>query len=107
MSPFAEVTVFRVVQECLTNVQKHADASREEVRFQQIDGGLHAVVKDDGNGFDAGETASTKAGESMGLLSMRERAELLGGSLTVQSSPGGGCEIVLRIPSTEVAVGTH
>ena len=78
LNPFAEVTVFRVVQECLTNVQKHANASRVEVSFRVVDGGLKTMVKDNGRGFDAHDVASSSMGKGMGLLSMRERAELLG-----------------------------
>ena len=107
LNPFAEVTVFRVVQECLTNVQKHANASRVEVSVCVVDGGLKTMVKDNGRGFDAHGVASSSMGKGMGLLSMRERAELLGGSLSVHSGPGAGCEIVLFIPLTEVAVGAN
>ena len=107
LNPFAEVTVFRVVQECLTNVQKHANAGRVEVRLQAVDSWLKATVKDDGRGFDPPAAASSSAGNGKGLLSMRERAELLGGGLSIQSVPNGGCEVVLYIPLTEVAVGAH
>lgn len=107
LNPFAEVTVFRVVQECLTNVQKHANAARVEVRLQAADSGLRATVKDDGRGFDPRDGASRSEGNGMGLLSMRERAELLGGGLSIESAPNGGCEVVLYIPLTEVAVGAH
>ena len=96
-----------MVQECLTNVQKHANASQVEVSFQGMDGGLEATVKDNGRGFDAREMTSGTAGEGMGLLSMRERAELLGGSLMVHRSPGSGSEIVLVIPRLEVGDGAH
>ena len=102
LNSFAEVTVFRVVQECLTNVQKHAEANQVDVRFQVTDTGLEAIVKDNGKGFDARGAASGEAGKSLGLLSMRERAELLGGSLSIQSSPNTGSEISLFIPTTEM-----
>ncbi len=107
LSPFAEITVFRVVQECLTNVQKHANASDVEVRFQVIDRGVEARVKDNGQGFNVRNVASQAAGKAMGLLSMRERAKLLGGNLSIHSSPEKGCEIILLIPTTEVEVGAH
>ena len=101
MNAFAEVTVFRVVQECLTNVQKHANASQVEVSIQAADGGLSATIRDDGAGFDAGDSGHWPMNIGMGLLSMQERAELLGGSLSVQSSPGTGCRVILHIPSEE------
>ena len=107
LNPFAEVTVFRTVQECLTNVQKHANASQVEVRLQTLDSDLKATVKDNGRGFGPHGVSSGSGGIGMGLLSMRERAELLGGSLSVESVPGGGCEVVLFIPLTEVAVGAY
>ena len=107
LNPFAEVTVFRVVQECLTNVQKHANATRVDVRLQVVDRGLKTTVKDDGRGFDFRDLASSPTNVGMGLLSMRERAEILGGSLSTESVPDGGSEIVLFIPLTEVVVGAH
>ena len=91
-----------MVQECLTNVQKHAEANQVDVRFQVTDSGLEAMVKDNGKGFDARGPTSDAAGMTMGLLSMRERVELLGGSLSIQSSPNTGSEISLFIPTTEM-----
>ena len=102
LNSFADVTVFRAVQECLANVQKHANANQVDVRFQVAETGLKATVKDNGKGFDVRRVASEAAGKSMGLLSMRERAELLGGSLSVHSSPDSGSEITLFIPTTGV-----
>ena len=107
MNAFAEVTVFRVVQECLTNVQKHANASRVEVRLWVADGILTASVRDNGSGFDSGAAAPNSTAVGMGLLSMQERAELMGGSLSVESSPGTGCHVVLHIPLEEAKVGTY
>jgi signal transduction histidine kinase len=90
----AEVTVLRVVQEALVNVQKHAQASRAAVRLERQGEWLLVGVADDGRGLSAngGTTAGT------GLLSMRERAELLGGTLKLKSRPGGGTDLLARIP---------
>src|SRR5215203_2677507 len=90
----AEVTVLRVVQEALVNVQKHARASRVVVRLERQGEWLLVGVADDGKGLSAngGTTAGT------GLLSMRERAELLGGTLKLNSRPGGGTDLLARIP---------
>ncbi|MFQ5814806.1 MAG: sensor histidine kinase, partial [Anaerolineae bacterium] len=107
LDTLAEVTVFRVVQECLSNVQKHASASQVEVRLQGMKTGLEVSVQDDGRGFDPHDVVSRTIGEGVGLLGMRERAELLGGSLSVQSSPGDSCRVILHIPSREVEVGAH
>jgi len=107
LDSLAEATVLRVVQECLSNVQKHAGASQVEVRLEVVDTGLEVKVDDNGRGFDPGDVASSAAAEGVGLLSMRERAELLAGSLSLQSGPQGGCEVILHIPSKEVDVGVH
>lgn len=107
LDPLAEITVFRVVQECLLNVQKHSSASEVEVSLQKSDVSLDVSVKDNGRGFDAKARGVNGAGEGFGLLSMRERAQLLGGSLLVQSSPGGGCLVTLQIPFNEVALGAN
>src|SRR5215204_3351023 len=90
----AEVAVLRLVQEALVNVQKHAQASRVVVRLERQGEWLLVGVADDGKGPSAngGTTAGT------GLLSMRERAELLGGTLKLNSRPGGGTDLLARIP---------
>jgi two-component system NarL family sensor kinase len=90
----AEVTVLRLIQEALVNVQKHAQASRAAVRLERQGEWLLVGVADDGRGLSAngGTTAGT------GLLSMRERAELLGGTLKLNSRPGGGTDLLARIP---------
>ncbi|MFQ5875591.1 MAG: histidine kinase, partial [Dehalococcoidia bacterium] len=106
LGPLAEVTAYRLLQECLGNVQKHAKATRVEVVLQAPAAGVELRVKDNGQGFDRDSIASGTAGRGMGLLGMRERVELLGGSLALQSSPGNGCEIALYVPSSmEVEVG--
>jgi len=107
LDPLAEVTVFRVVQECLSNVQKHANASQVEVRLQAMKNGLEVSVQDNGQGFDPHKVVSGSNGEGVGLLSMRERAELVRGRLSVRSSPGNGCQVVLYVPSREAEVGAH
>ncbi len=90
----AEVTVLRLVQEALVNVQKHAQASRAAVRLERQGDWLLVGVADDGRGLSA--NGGTSAGT--GLLSMRERAELLGGTLKLNSRPGGGTDLLARVP---------
>ncbi|MFQ5814363.1 MAG: ATP-binding protein [Anaerolineae bacterium] len=107
LDSLAEVTVFRVVQECLSNVQKHANASKVEVRLRGTKTGLELRVQDDGQGFDPNDVVSGTIGKGVGLMSMRERAELVGGRLSVQSSPGTGCQVTLYVPAKEVEVGAH
>ena len=90
----AEVTVFRVVQEALVNVQKHAQASHAMVRLERQGEWLLVRVADDGKGPSA--NGGTVAGT--GLVSMRERAELLGGTLNLNCQPEGGTDLLARIP---------
>src|SRR5215212_7331981 len=95
----AEVTVLRVVQEALVNVHKHAQASRVEVRLERQGEWLLVRVTDDGKGFL--HSANGGAGVGTGLLSMRERAELLGGTLNVENRPEGGTDLLARIPARD------
>ena len=107
LGPLAELTVFRVVQECLNNVQVHANATQVEVKLQYADGTLEVTVLDEGRGFDPSHMAPVSTGNGVGFLSMPEREELLGGTFSVDSSPGNGCKAVLLIPQREVKVGAH
>ena len=107
LNPLAEVTVLRIVQESLGNIQKHADATQVEVDLKVKDSRLEASITDNGRGFNPGETALTATEVGLGLVSMRERAELLGGSLLVESSPGKGCRVRLQLPLEEAGVGTN
>ena len=90
-----ESTVYRVVQETLTNVVKHASASSVEVRVSDRSGDIEIVVRDDGEGFDLDARA-----DGFGLLGMRERLILVRGTLSVESSPGDGTTVRARIPGT-------
>ena len=97
INPLVDVTIYRVVQESLTNVRKHSQASAVQVELRTSDGMVEAEVADDGQGFDP-STVVTSAEKGLGLTSMRERAELAGGTFTVQSNPGQGCRTFLSIP---------
>jgi signal transduction histidine kinase len=90
-----ETTCYRLVQEALTNVARHAGASRVEVHVRPIDAGLCITVRDDGSGFDV---ESARRGPSRGLVGMHERIELLGGSLRIESTPDDGTRIQAVIP---------
>jgi signal transduction histidine kinase len=94
--------VYRVVQEALHNCEKHSGASKVRVSVRQLPDLLMAEVEDDGRGFRAGgqtvSQATSPSHSGLGLLGMRERAGIAGGSLTVDSAPGAGTRIVLRIP---------
>jgi signal transduction histidine kinase len=96
----AQLQVFRIAQEALSNARKHAHARRVQVRLETRPTGLRMTVQDDGCGFsvDAAEQAS---GQHFGLQFMRERAAQLGASLTIHSAPGKGTRILLDVPREE------
>ncbi len=96
-SPEVRTVLYRIAQEALTNVRKHARASRVEVLVEQRDGGLLLRVRDDGAGFRVGETTDAPHGH-LGLTSMRERAEMAGGWLRVDSTPGLGTVVEAWVP---------
>jgi signal transduction histidine kinase len=90
----AETALYRIVQEALTNVVKHASARHVSITLVRKEGSAVVVVEDDGEGFEAD---STRAG-ALGLVGMRERVALVGGRLTVESSPGSGTTLVAEVP---------
>ncbi|MDH7568240.1 MAG: sensor histidine kinase [Armatimonadota bacterium] len=86
----AELSLFRVIQEALTNVRKHARASRVVIRLGRQDGFVTAEIIDDGRGFDVmAARARATAEKRLGLTSMEDRVHALGGTLAVESSTGG------------------
>ena len=103
LSPQAEIHVIRVIQEALTNVRKHAHAQRALVRATVEDGMAIFSVDDDGRGFDLAKSSVGREG-GFGLEAMRERMELIGGTLTVDSAPGRGTRIVARVPVAHTGV---
>jgi len=94
LSPKAATAIYRIVQEALTNVARHADASEVSVRLRAEGEHLQVEIADNGRGFDAG----TPKPHSLGLLTMTERARELGGSLNVDSRPGEGTRLSLTVP---------
>lgn len=89
--------VYQMGREAIANVRKHANASRVDVALEDYDIGLLVRVHDDGCGFDVKDSMRVRPGH-VGLPAMRERVESVGGSLTVQSRPGGGSVVEVRIP---------
>ena len=104
LAPQQELAVYRVLQEALQNVHKHANATTVGVVWQRSKSAWALHVTDDGEGFDIVKTA--RRTKSVGLQSMRERAELIGGSLQVQSMPGKGTAVTLLLPTTRVEKGS-
>ncbi len=105
LDPLEEVTVFRIVQESMNNVEKHSEATLVEVTITNDNQWLHVSIVDNGRGF-GDEHQPTNGSKGVGLLSMQERAELVGGSLEVVSTPGEGCRVTLRLPRKKVKVGS-
>ena len=83
-APELETTIYRLVQEALTNAAKHGRAKRTVVEVHEDDAAVHVSVRDDGEGFD-----TTSHTDGFGLLGMRERVEMLGGSLEIKSGSDG------------------
>jgi two-component system, NarL family, sensor histidine kinase UhpB len=94
LSPEEELVVYRVAQEALTNVIRHARASRVELELARRDGRTVLTVRDDGRGLAPGSLPS-----SNGIRGMRERAMLIGATLSIDSAPGAGTVVTLSIPS--------
>lgn len=93
-----ETAAYRIVQEALTNVAKHAQASVCRVSFTRLEGSLVVVVGDDGVGFEP-ERKGARSHAGLGLVSMQERAMQLGGSLVVESAKGQGTRVVAELPA--------
>ncbi|HEY3185706.1 MAG TPA: GAF domain-containing sensor histidine kinase [Gaiellaceae bacterium] len=92
--PEVETVLYRLVQEALTNVVKHAAAENVSVVLTRRGEGIGAIVEDDGQGFVPDETRD----EALGLVGMRERIALVGGTLTVESTPGAGTAVSAHVP---------
>jgi signal transduction histidine kinase len=90
--------LFRVAQEPLTNVGRHAQASRAEVIIQKLPDGICMIIKDDGKSFQVDHVMDGKGSKHLGLLGMRERLEIVSGSFKVESAPGNGTTITAKIP---------
>jgi PAS domain S-box-containing protein len=96
--PHVEINIYRIVQEALHNVVKHARATSVAVVLEQMDGELKVAVEDDGRGFNVEDVAvGTPVG--LGLLNMGERASLIGGEMDIESSAGTGTTVYVRVPA--------
>lgn len=93
-----ETNLYRIAQEALNNVHKHARASHVSVVLEHRDARIVLLIEDDGRGFDPASEDPQSLGAGMGLVGMRERATLVGGTLEVESAPGGGTTIFVEAP---------
>lgn len=90
-----EIHFFRVIQEAMNNIMKHADATEAMVMVKMLDSGLEAVIRDNGKGFNKAVEGNSSG---LGFIGMKERMEALGGTVKVHSEPGKGTWIILKIP---------
>lgn len=105
LTPSLEVTLYRLVQEAANNARKHARAATLAVRLDFCSDRVEAVVEDDGIGFDAA-AIPRQGGDHFGLAGMRERVELMDGTLRIDAAPGRGTRISFTFPLSDRAVGT-
>jgi two-component system sensor histidine kinase UhpB len=96
LSSEGELALYRIVQEALSNVLRHAGASMARVEIGADDGAVFAVVRDNGRGFEVDEREKTEP--CLGFFGMRERALYVGGSVEVDSAPGVGTRVTARVP---------
>jgi signal transduction histidine kinase len=92
--PEVETTLYRIIQEALTNIVKHAEASRVSILLVRSEASATVVIEDDGQGFDPADLRQ----DGMGIIGMRERVELHEGRLTLESTPGSGATLVVEVP---------
>jgi signal transduction histidine kinase len=97
LAPDVEQGLFRIAQEALNNALKHAAPHRIGIGIDLAGGSTKLTVRDDGIGFDPSSPQATS--KRLGLTSMRERAEALGGELRIESSPGGGTTVCVEVPA--------
>lgn len=101
LDPRAEANVYRIVQEALNNISKHADATHVSVLLEQRTNEALVIIEDNGRGFDPERAAQSQHQHAgMGLLGMRERAALFDGTVQIESAPGQGTTVFVRIPTT-------
>lgn len=93
-----ETALFRIVQEVLTNVSKHANAKHVIITLERIDGVVQLVVSDDGVGFDPSVPRKLEKQPGWGLITIEERAKAMGGNVYVKSAPGKGTRIIVQVP---------
>lgn len=99
LPPAAATALYRIAQEALTNVLRHAKATRAHVEILQAEDTVRCSIRDNGVGFDAPAVLSRRGERGLGLIGIRERAAALGGSLAIHATLGQGTELVVTIPS--------
>ena len=93
-----ETALYRIVQEGLHNVTKHAKATEVKIRIERTDGQVICSVRDNGVGFDSSALPSRSDEQGLGLIGMRERLNALGGTFEIRTAPGSGTELEIKVP---------
>jgi len=96
LPPFVDTALFRVVQEAVTNIVKHAEAQKATIQLRFNASSILATIEDDGKGFNRAEVG--RNGTTLGLLGMEERVNLLGGTWQIESQQGRGTRVAVEIP---------
>ena len=95
----AQIIIYRIFQECLTNISKHAGATEVSIAVKEKDGLISLMIEDNGAGFDPAQVLARRAtGRGLGLAALAERARMLGGTLEIRSQPGAGTRMTCVIP---------
>jgi len=104
ISPKIKINLFKIIKEALTNVQKHANASKVGIDLNMAGDRILAAVADNGRGFDlTASIAKSKMSGHLGLVWMNEQIRALGGTLTIDTNPGKGTKIIVDIPNSRVS----
>jgi signal transduction histidine kinase len=98
LSGIKRTVLYRVTQAALTNAAQHSHASRVNVTLRKLSGMVHMEIRDNGKGFDVERVLFARARNRLGLIGMRERVEMVGGTFTVESRPGAGTRLCAEIP---------
>jgi two-component system sensor histidine kinase DegS len=93
-----EIALFRIVQEAVTNIGKHAQANNGLVKVEVLDDKINIHIKDDGRGFNQEEVMVERSREGYGLVGIRERVQLLKGEMSITSTPGNGTALYVSVP---------
>lgn len=102
-----ETAIYRAMQEALRNVVKHASAKNVWIHAWDEDGALWCSIKDDGSGFDARGVRGGEQGHGLGLIAMKERVSAVGGTLQIETTPGRGTELLIRMPMEREHASSH
>jgi len=104
LSPETEAALYRIIQEALTNVAKHAKATRCRVYLQRLTNTVVVTIEDDGVGFTADDARTAGTTRGLGLVGIRERVAHLRGTVRMESSPGKGTQLTVEVPAATRSV---